>query len=381
MLGRLSLPLILVLGVCAGPARSAELRKGPYLIYGGAEGEMTVLWQTDGPAETVTIQFGDSPALGSEAIEVTPHGDHQFQYTIRGLQPGNDCHYRVDVDGLPYDGRFRTAPGDGAALSTLYVYGDSRSRPQRHDRVASAMLRDIDAAPGERLSLILHTGDWVEMGASERQWQEQVFNRDCAGLMRLQASLPIMGARGNHDMSVNLLNKYLPYPVAEDGASYYSFDHGLVHVAVVDDYSPVRAGSAQRVWLEADLAATDRPWKIVVFHEPAYSTGGMHPNSVVNQTLTTELLEPLGVDLVLAGHNHYYARHLKDGVVHVTTGGGGAPLARPRTRAAHHAASARALHFVRLEASIDRLLITAIDDHDRVIDEAAVEPSAGALGP
>ena len=48
-------------------------------------------------------------------------------------------------------------------------------------------------------------------------------------------------------------------------------------------------------------------------------------------TLDVELLEPIldrhDVQLVLAGHDHNYQRHEKNGVVYIVTGGGGAPLA------------------------------------------------------
>jgi hypothetical protein len=35
--------------------------------------------------------------------------------------------------------------------------------------------------------------------------------------------------------------------------------------------------------------------------------------------------------MVLSGHNHYYARAVVNGVVHLTVGGGGAPLYTPAT--------------------------------------------------
>ncbi|MCE7743190.1 MAG: hypothetical protein GOP50_12135, partial [Candidatus Heimdallarchaeota archaeon] len=45
------------------------------------------------------------------------------------------------------------------------------------------------------------------------------------------------------------------------------------------------------------------------------------------------VLEPIlidyGVDLVFSGHDHYYYRTTRNGIVHITTGGAGAPLYTP----------------------------------------------------
>jgi predicted phosphohydrolase len=59
-----------------------------------------------------------------------------------------------------------------------------------------------------------------------------------------------------------------------------------------------------------------------------------HPPFTVNQNpsrMSKEALAPLlemqKVTAVLAGHDHNYQRHVKNGVQHIITGGGGAPLA------------------------------------------------------
>lgn len=91
-------------------------------------------------------------------------------------------------------------------------------------------------------------------------------------------------------------------------------------------YTP---GSAEYNWLTNDLASTTKPWKILLFHEPGWSAGGSHANNTTVQTYIQPLCKQYGVDLVLNGHNHYYSRAVVDGVQHITTGGGGAPLYAP----------------------------------------------------
>ena len=57
---------------------------------------------------------------------------------------------------------------------------------------------------------------------------------------------------------------------------YYSFDYGPAHITVVDQYVSFAPGSAQYIWLENDLAASQKLWKFVILHEPAWSAAGGH---------------------------------------------------------------------------------------------------------
>ncbi|MBI3683978.1 MAG: metallophosphoesterase, partial [Acidobacteria bacterium] len=91
-------------------------------------------------------------------------------------------------------------------------------------------------------------------------------------------------------------------------------------------YTP---GSAQLEWLAADLAASRKTWKFVLLHEPGWSAAGGDPNNSSVQAYVEPLCEQNGVSIVFAGHNHFYSRAALNGVTHITTGGGGAPLNIP----------------------------------------------------
>ncbi len=124
-----------------------------------------------------------------------------------------------------------------------------------------------------------------------------------------------------------MFDKYFPYPYVSN--FYWSFDYGPAHFAVLDQYVSYTPGSAQYIWLENDLANTSKEWKFLVFHEPGWSALGGHANNTTVQTYIQPLCLTYGVDVIFAGHNHYYARCEVDGIQHITTGGGGAPLATP----------------------------------------------------
>jgi 3',5'-cyclic AMP phosphodiesterase CpdA len=63
----------------------------------------------------------------------------------------------------------------------------------------------------------------------------------------------------------------------------------------------------QRSWLKQQLKESKAKWKIVVIHHPLYSIRGKN-NNLVQRWMFDDLIREYGVDLVLQGHEHAYAR-------------------------------------------------------------------------
>ncbi|MCK4683202.1 hypothetical protein KAT59_09295, partial [Candidatus Bipolaricaulota bacterium] len=80
-----------------------------------------------------------------------------------------------------------------------------------------------------------------------------------------------------------------------------------------------------------------------------------------------------GVDIVFAGHYHCYARAIKNGVLHITTGGGGAPLGVLMPGPSSLVVSARSLHFCKIEIDGPTLTLTVVTPDDNVLDEYTIE--------
>jgi tartrate-resistant acid phosphatase type 5 len=84
-------------------------------------------------------------------------------------------------------------------------------------------------------------------------------------------------------------------------------------------YVPDRA--PQLAWFEAQLAASQAPWKVVVGHHPIYS-GGRHGGSSELKDHVEPLLAKYGVQAYICGHDHAL-QHIQVGVTnHVCTGSG-----------------------------------------------------------
>ena len=357
--------------------QNPTFQKGPYLICPNTNTQMTVLWQTDATPSHSKIEWGKTTAAEISSDWLTESGrgsnEHQFSHTLTGLDPATRYFYRVTVDEHQISGSFLTAPSDTANAVIFYGYGDTRSNPADHDRVVERIMMDVDATnASHRQTFVLNSADWVADGDRESAWSDQYFARTYPNALEFMSHMPVMGSRGNHEGSAVLLRKYWPYDYRDGSGCYYSFDYGPVHVTVVDQYVDFTPGSAQHSWLQNDLGTTDKFWKFVLLHEPAWTAGGRHGNDVRTQQYLCPLFEQYGVAVVQAGHNHYYARCVVNGVAHITAGGGGAPLYDPDPGSENAVMTDRSLHFVKYEISAGRMTVTAIRSDGSVIERFEV---------
>ena len=356
--------------------QTATLQKGPYLIYPDTNTQMTVLWQTDASPSNSKVEWGKTTAYEFSSDSLTESGsgsnEHQFSYTLTGLDPATRYYYRVTVDAQQDTGSFMAAPSDAAKKVTIYGYGDTRSNPADHDSVAKRIMMDVDTDASHRPTVVLHSADWVASGDNEGAWNDQYFNRTYSNALGFMSRMPVMGSRGNHEGSGVLLRKYWPYDYRDGNGCYYSFDYGPVHVTVIDQYVDFAPGSAQHSWLKNDLATTEKFWKFVVLHEPAWTAGGNHGNDVDTQQYLCPLFERYGVAIVHAGDNHYYARCVVNGIQHITSGGGGGPLYNPDPRAENVVMTDKSLHFMKYEISGGRMTVSAIRSDGSVIERFEV---------
>lgn len=356
----------------AGPA-TAAIRKGPYLIYPGNNTEMMVLWQLDG-TQACFLEWGIDTSYSDANTVTSEYGmDHQHKHTITNLVPGSKYYYRLTVDPNQYTGSFRAAPPEDVNEVRFLGYGDTRTNIFDHDMVDKAMFDAFEADPNYHTFTLL-SGDWVDDGEEEQDWDNEFFNHLCLNTLKLQANLPINGCIGNHEYDDDstpptFFDKYWPYPYVD--GFYWSFDYGPVHIAVIDQYDRSYApGSPQYNWLEDDLRWTNKEWKFLQLHEPGYSAGGTHGDNDDVQDWIQPLCEQYRVDIVFCGHNHYYARCDKNGVKHITSGGGGAPLRNGSLYYSDYVeVYEKTYHFCKIDIRGDVLTFQAVKPDGTIIDQ------------
>jgi hypothetical protein len=354
-----------------------EFAKSPYMLYTGKNTEMLILWQTVNSVPG-RIDWGPDTTYATGTQLTTEYGtSNQHKITLTGLTPGTKYFYKVTANNTDSKtGDFIAGAADDETVVSFYAYGDTRTYPAPHDGVAKKILDEIALDPKSQ-SMMLFTGDFVQFGNTEESWTNEFFNPQYPNIQTLLARIPYLAAVGNHEGNGSLFAKYFPYPQNVSSRFYYSFDYGPAHFTVLDQYTPYTPGSAQYAWLVNDLAKTTKPWKIIMLHEPgwsAYPLSGGHSNNITVQDFIQPLCLKYGIQLVICGHNHFYSRANVNNVMHITTGGGGAPLYPPAQRE-NIVSMDRSYHFCKIDINNSKLKFTAQRSDGSIIESFDYAPS------
>ncbi len=360
------LPLIVKGGSQPLACNITVLKKGPTLIYTGNNTRMRIFWQWSS-STAFQVDWGTSTdyASGSMAVNAADTTNHTYIADISGLTPATRYYYRILTGSQCAKGNFISAPPANATAVKFFSYGDTRTNGGSHNTLAGVVNSTFAADPAFQ-TLNLHVGDWVSTD-SKSAWTGEWFATAYTNTRAQNAGIAEIGVRGNHEGGATYWKRYWPQPF-QPGGLYWSFDYGPMHVAMLDQYTSYSAGSTQYNWLQADLAASAKVWKVVVLHEPGWSSGGGHSNNATVQTDLQPLFQQYGVSLVLGGHNHYYARATVNGITHLTMGGGGAPLASPASGQSNIVITYKGLSFGKFTISGNTLTAQIVNSSGSVVD-------------
>ncbi len=346
-------------------------RKAPYLLYTGKNTQMMILWQLKNN-HIVSISWGKNSNYEDGTKTISEYSnDHQEKILLDNLTPNSKYYYQISINNkLMFTGSFRTGATSSAKKVSFYMYGDTRTTPKSHDEVAKAVMNEISKDP-ESATFIISSGDLVSNGELESKWDSEFFDAKYSNLSNMFANLPYLASLGNHAGNGKLFAKYFPYPMYKANRFYYSFDYGLVHFTIIDQFTDYSKGSTQYKWIKNDLASSNKKWKIVLLHMPGWSAGG-HINNIDVQNIIQPLCKQYDVSLVVAGHNHYYSRAIVDGVQHITTGGGGAPLYEPELNQPNIVKYKKVHHFIKVEVDKNKLYFSAISSNGSKIESVTI---------
>jgi len=358
-------------------APAPRMLKGPYL-QDLAPTSITVMWQLDVAAPArLTIEGPGAGPGGRRAVEVA--SARVGEVTVDRLTPGSRYRYRLEAGGAAWRGELTTAPAVGADVPfSFIVVGDTRSGADAHRRIVERMAQEVP-------DFVLGTGDMVDDGHRQEQWQ-QFFEIETA-LLRDNVYFP---AIGNHDRQGRgrTADSYRAFfSVPENGGDterYYAFSYAAARVIVLDSNEYSFALTDQTAWLERELIAARQDPAVrhifAVMHHPPFSVS-LHGGSVDLRERWTPLFEKYQVTAVFAGHDHAYQRAEHHGIRYFVSGGGGAPLYPRRPRPSPEDAAAvqrfeRAHHFLRVTVTGQRVEVTAVR-----IDGTVIETTGWTDGP
>ena len=285
--------------------------------------------------------------------------------SLEALEDATVYCYKLENDGGAMTSRtgFKTAPpADSDATIRFLAFGDSGGGTSDQ----YALQEQMYTVPYD---LMIHTGDVAYEDGSLQEYEDNVFGV-YGDLFR---NIPFFPASGNHDyrtMNAAPFREVFNLPGDE---KWFSYDWGRIHFVALDteaDYT------TQAEWLEADLAASTAPWKIIYMHKPMYSSGS-HGSDMGLRNKMAPIMKRHGVQLVLAGHDHNYERMVpQDGVAYVVTGGGGRGT-RSVGSSSFTAFAEDVIHFVQVEVGVDELTLHAIDATGREFDSMVVPRVGG----
>jgi predicted phosphodiesterase len=332
------------------------------------------MWQLDEPKPAKLTVTG--PGVGAKTIDVA--AARIAEAKLDGLDPASRYRYRVEVGNQTWDGEFATAPPVGKDVPfSFVVVGDSRSGIESHRRVVERMTQEVP-------DFVLGTGDMVDEGSRQDQWQ-QFFDVENKWL-RDNVYFP---AVGNHDRQGRgrTADTYRAYfSVPENGGDterYYAFSYANARFLVLDSNIYSFALTDQTSWLERELIAARQDPSIrhifAVMHHPPFSIS-LHGGAKDLRERWTPLFEKYQVSCVFSGHDHVYTRAEHEGVRYFVTGGGGAPLYPKRPRPGSLDVEAvqkfeRVFHFLRVTVTSQRIEVTGIR-----VDGTTIETTAWTEG-
>ncbi|MDR1816263.1 MAG: metallophosphoesterase [Clostridiales Family XIII bacterium] len=232
-------------------------------------------------------------------------------------------------------------PSDEAALAdgrtVALFFGDVQPEASISEYAEVGALIDAAREDAPEADFAMQCGDITNTGGAGTPEEWGAFFAAAAPALE---GLPTFFAPGNHECvptADGVGGKPETYLKAFDlpangpagyEEEYYSFDCGDLHVVSLssnyldpsEDYAAdedenARIAGEIDAWIEADLAGADRPWKIVLMHQPAYAVAG-DSTAAAMRARWVPIFDRTGVDLVLCGHQHEMMRTfpLKDGV-------------------------------------------------------------------
>ena len=224
---------------------------------------------------------------------------------LRELLPDTIYRYRVCTNNEYSDWHtFHTYPSDREQFAFLYT-GDVQETDG--SSINTWLRKGVYTHQPE---FIVCAGDLTERPA-DSDWAETFKTLDSIAQV-----IPILTVTGNHDYLKSVPRKlekrfslvfsyFLDSMVGEN--QVYALRYGNAELFVLDSNREFNYLWEQRRWLVERLQSSDAYWKILVLHHPLHSIKGK-ANNLIQKWMFDDVVKGHGVDLVLQGHEHAYAR-------------------------------------------------------------------------
>jgi phosphodiesterase/alkaline phosphatase D-like protein len=293
---------------------------------------LAVNWRTDQQVHRGVVELAlatDGPEFLLDGVRKVKAVSQKFQNQNRNeplvkatyhsavvgnLTPGTTYVYRVGngEEGNGYWSewfQYTTAFADNNEPFSFIYFGDAQNNVKSlWSRVIRNSYRQFP-----EVDFMLHAGDLINDRDANLEWGEWFH----AGSF-IHATVPSMMTPGNHEYRDGTLSSLwrpqftLPEngPIEELKETCYAIDYQNMKLISIDaegfDESK-QARKSQVKWLDSVLRSNTKKWTAITMHYPIYSTAKGRDNKRLRKALKP-LMDKYGVDLVLQGHDHTYAR-------------------------------------------------------------------------
>lgn len=295
-------------------------------ISGDAKTSATVTWRASAEVKTGYLEYyekgGEKKRIDAvvKPFKSDASTSSIFWATPKDLKPGTRYYYTCGDDKSRSGEFWFETEEENLTRFKFIAIADHQKNDDPYDPDYSrlnAFLKDVLKKHPD-VKFILTAGDNTDCGQHEIQW-----NAMYEGVKGVVETLPYMMSCGNHDNRG--FKKYFPEPEGRYYAepaeffdalheySYprngpegwktenYSFDYGNAHFVVFGVNEPELVNE----WARADIDASDKTWKLGVYHFPIYYSGPNLSNDDA-YPMTRESMEKL--DLLFSGHEHNFSR-------------------------------------------------------------------------
>jgi hypothetical protein len=252
-------------------------------------------------------------------------------------------------------------PPIGKDSVRFLVIGDSGTGDRAQTETAAQMWKAHATFPYEFAIML---GD--NMYGSERP-QDYVAKFERPFKPLLDAKIEFYASLGNHDDP----NQRFYKNFGMGGKRFYTYQKKDVRLFALDSNY---MDQDQQKWLEDELSRSNSKWKIAYFHHPIYSSGGRHGSEVDLRSIVEPLFIKYNLNVVFAGHEHFYERLKPQRGIHYFTAGGSAKL---RSGDIIRNSPLTAKGFVLVEIDGDVLRFQTISRSGKRVDAGEINRSGG----
>lgn len=313
--------VMLCLPVVQGQSLNEVISECPGTITGSSSPEqihlqaaenpmsMTVMWATEMRGDAIVEWIHSGGADSSQGYSYCYEHDMAFHMAqMTDLPLGEEISYRVG-DGNTWSSDMTFTTIDPSADRFEWISIADHGMSSEGQDVTDGILADSSA------QMVTISGDLAYADGDQNAWDDW-FDIQTSSMMKI----PWLTAVGNHEDEPG--TGFTGYEhrldmdfVAEIEGFWYERSVPGVQIIIMSTEHSFTVGSSQFTWLDNVLETANlpenraiRPFVIVYGHKPMYSSNSYHGSEVELRDALEQMYVEHGVDLVIAGHDHFYER-------------------------------------------------------------------------